>query len=231
MPDASTPKDVQNQRRLVTRMLRHWDERTSERRFPSKSEINAQVAGADWAHCALVAVAADLEQSHFLAVGPKLLDAPGPSLEGQPIGACPNSSLLHALLAYLPRCLESVGPLAVSGSAQHGGYDILYRAILLPLSEDGAAIDGILVAANYRDLRPGEDKQLRTRREVVVLSVKKGQIWEVFVALLGAWDKKVVLSLENGRATLRSKTNFQKSVHVVSDMTSRLERFRFIAHG
>jgi hypothetical protein len=231
MPDASTTKDVQSQRRLVSRMLRHWDERTSERRFPSKSEINEQVAGADWAHCALIAVAADLEQSQFLAVGPKLLDAPGPALEGQPIGACPQSSLLNTLLAYLPRCLESVGPLAVSGSAQHGGYDILYRAILLPLSEDGAVIDGILVAANYRDLRPGEDKQLRTRREVVVLSVKKGQIWEVFDALLGAWDRKVGFSGESGKATLRSKSNFQKSVYVVSDMTSRLERYRFIAHG
>jgi hypothetical protein len=147
------------------------------------------------------------------------------------MSACPQSSLLHALLAYLPRCIESVGPLAISGSAQHGGYDILYRAILLPLSEDGATIDAVLVAANYRDLRPGEDKQLRTRRQVVVLSVKKGQIWEVFDALLGAWDTKVVLAIENGKATLRSKSNFQKSVHLVSDMTSRLERYRFIAHG
>jgi hypothetical protein len=231
MPDAATTKELQSQRRLVSRMLKHWDERTSERRFPSKSEINEQVAGADWAHCALIALGSDLEQSQFLAVGPKLLDAPGPPLESQPIGACPQSSLLHALLAYLPRCIESVGPLAVSGSAQHGGYDILYRAILLPLSEDGATIDAILLAANYRDLRPGEDKQLRTRREVVVLSVKKGQIWEVFDALLGAWDKKLVLAIENGKATLRSKSNFQKSIHLVSDMTSRLERYRFIAHG
>jgi hypothetical protein len=231
MPDAITPKDQQSQRRLVSRMLKHWDERTSERRFPSKSEINEQVAGADWAHCALIRLADEIDHSQFLAVGPKLLDAPGPALEGQAIGACPHSSLLHALLAYLPRCIESVGPLAISGSAQHGGYDILYRAILLPLSEDGAAIDGILVAANYRDLRPGEDKQLRTRREVVVLSVKKGQVWEVFDALLGAWDKKVVLSVENGRANLRSKSNFQKSLHNVSDMTARLERYRFIAHG
>ncbi len=231
MPDAATAKELQSQRRLVSRMLKHWDERTGERRFPSKSEINEQVAGADWAHCALIALAADLEESQFLAVGPKLLDAPGPSLEGQAIGACPHSSLLHALLAYLPRCIESVGPLAVSGSAQHGGYDILYRAILLPLSEDGATIDAVLVAANYRDLRPGEDKQLRTRREVVVLSVKNGQIWEVFDALIGAWDKKVVLAIENGKATLRSKSNFQKSIHKVSDMTSRLERYRFIAHG
>jgi hypothetical protein len=231
MPDTATIKELQSQRRLVSRMLKHWDERTSERRFPSKSEINEQVAGADWAHCALISLAPALEQSQFLSVGPKLLDAPGPPLAGEPIGAAPHSSLLHALLVYLPRCIDSVGPLAVSGSAQHGGYDILYRAILLPLSEDGATIDAVLIAANYRDLRPGEDRELRTRRQVVVLSVKKGQIWEVFDALLGAWDKKVVLAIENGQATLRSKSNFQKSLHNVSDMTSRLERYRFIAHG
>jgi hypothetical protein len=230
MPDAITTKDLQSQRRLVSRMLRHWDERTSERRFPSKGEINAQVAGADWTHCALIALAADLEQSHFLAVGPKLVGATE-GLDGQPIGACPRNALLHALLAYLPRCIESVGPLAVSGRAPHGDREVLYRGILLPLSEEGAAIDGMLIAANYRDLRAGEDKELRTRREVVVLSVKKGQVWELFNPLLHAWEKAVVLAIENGQATLRSKSNFQKSVHAVSDMTARLERYRFVAHG
>ena len=115
MPDAGTATELQSQRRLVSRMLKHWDDRTGERRFPNKSEINEQVAGADWAHCALIALGPDLERSQFLSVGPKLLDAPGPPLAGQPIGACPHSSLLHALLAYVPRCIESVGPLAVSG--------------------------------------------------------------------------------------------------------------------
>ena len=36
------------------------------------------------------------------------------------------------------------------------GEAILYRSVLLPLSEDGVAIDHVLGAANYRLLRDGE---------------------------------------------------------------------------
>ncbi len=43
------------------------------------------------------------------------------------------------------------------------GVQILYRAILMPLSEDGARIDGILGAANYREV--GQNHKIEMRRQ------------------------------------------------------------------
>jgi len=41
-------------------------------------------------------------------------------------------------------------------SASLRGVGIRYRAVLLPLSEDGATIDHVLGAMNYRPLRTNE---------------------------------------------------------------------------
>jgi hypothetical protein len=41
------------------------------------------------------------------------------------------------------------------------GTDILYRAVLLPLSEGGATIDHVLGATNYRSLRADEARTMQ----------------------------------------------------------------------
>jgi hypothetical protein len=73
------------------------------------------------------------------------------------------------------------------GSATHFGEPVLFRSVLLPLADDGTSIDHILCAINFRALRPGEDKQLRARLEVLMLKVEPGQLWDVYSPLLGGW--------------------------------------------
>jgi hypothetical protein len=41
---------------------------------------------------------------------------------------------------------------AYGGTASHEGKDILYRIVLLPLSEDKVKIDGLLAGMTYRDI-------------------------------------------------------------------------------
>jgi len=38
------------------------------------------------------------------------------------------------------------------GTASHEGKDILYRIVVLPLSDDGVRIDALLAAMTYRDI-------------------------------------------------------------------------------
>ena len=44
----------------------------------------------------------------------------------------------------------------IEGGATLRGEGIIYRAVLLPLSEGDVAIDHVLGAMNYRSLRPDE---------------------------------------------------------------------------
>jgi hypothetical protein len=46
--------------------------------------------------------------------------------------------------------------LVIEGGATLRGVDILYRSVLLPVSNNGVAIDHVLGATNYRPVRDDE---------------------------------------------------------------------------
>jgi hypothetical protein len=60
------------------------------------------------------------------------------------------------LLSRLPRVVWARRGLIIEGGATLRGEGIIYRSALLPLSEDGIAIDHLLGAMNYRSLRDGD---------------------------------------------------------------------------
>ena len=78
---------------------------------------------------------------HFVAVGENLA-----------VALCPRDTLAGVLLSHLPRVLSVRRSLIVEGGATLRGVPVLYRGALLPLSEDGEAIDHVLGAANHRAL-------------------------------------------------------------------------------
>jgi len=64
--------------------------------------------------------------------------------------------LAEVLLSRVPQVVSARRGLIIEGGAKFGGAEILYRAALLPLSEDGGTIDHVLGAASYRPLEVGE---------------------------------------------------------------------------
>jgi hypothetical protein len=133
-------------RRLVDRVLRLWTKLAHEGRFPSRDQIEPSMLGVDWENCLVIAVQSPVQFSHFVAIGKNLAFA-----------HCPNDSLAGVLLSQLPQVLSERRCLMIEGRATLRGSGILYRSALLPLSEDGAAIDHVLGAANHRPLRENEE--------------------------------------------------------------------------
>jgi hypothetical protein len=219
-----------NEQRLVSRVLRHWTERCAGKRFPSKDAVDGSLLGADARNCIVVRIDPELERSTFVSVGENLF-RPGDSLDGRSIAACPRGTLLGVTLRYLSRFRPDGGPLSVTGSAPHLGEPVLFRSVLLPLADDGTAIDHILCAINFRALRPGEDKQLRARLEVLMLKVEPGQIWDVYSPLLSGWVEAKVTAIDGNHATLRQKGTMQSMTLKPREMTRRPERYRFISYA
>jgi hypothetical protein len=101
------------------------------------------MVGEDWANCLLIAVQSPIELSHFTAVGKNLA-----------VALCPEDTLEGVLLSHLPWVVSSRCCLIVEGGAALRSVPILYHGALLPLSEEGGAIDHVLGAANHRELIP-----------------------------------------------------------------------------
>ena len=85
------------------------------------------------------------ELSHFVVVGVNLA-----------IALCPTDTLAGVLLSQVPRVVSARYGLMIEGGATLRGAGIIYRAVLLPLSEGTVAIDHVLGAMNYRSLRADE---------------------------------------------------------------------------
>src|SRR5215472_2706740 len=136
---------MREERRLVWRVLRHWRGIANRGRFPRRDDIEAWLLGADGRNCLLVAVQSPIELSHFLLVGVNLA-----------VALCATDTLAGVLLSQVPRVVSTRRALMIEGSALLRKEGILYRGILLPLSEDGIVIDQVLGATNYRSLRQDE---------------------------------------------------------------------------
>ncbi len=159
----SAPVPLLEDRRLVSRVLRHVSDGGMARRLLRLDDIDPWLVGDDWAHCALVRVMEPRDQSLFIVVGDRLLPERGQMLDHEPIARCPVTTLLGIVLSFLAKCVDGRSLLMVEGTASHLGLPVLYRALLVPLSADGRAIDSALVAANYRAAAPGEETAPSTR--------------------------------------------------------------------
>jgi hypothetical protein len=150
-------QSLQDEWQLVERVLHHWTEMASGGwGFPQLNEIDPWMVGDDWTNCLLVAVRSPIERSHFVVVGDNLLSEGSRLLDGAAVALCPRNTLAYVLLSLVPQVLSARRCLIAEGVARHQGVAILYRSALLPLSEDGVAIDHVLGAADHRALRAEE---------------------------------------------------------------------------
>jgi hypothetical protein len=148
---------MKEERRLVWRVLGHWTELSGSGRLPRRDQIDPWMRGEDGTNSLLVAVESPIELSHFVVVGVNLA-----------IALCPTDTLAGVLLSQVPRVVSGRHGLMIEGGATLRGAGIIYRAVLLPLSEGSLAIDHVLGAMNYRALRAGEARstQVNFRRLV-----------------------------------------------------------------
>jgi hypothetical protein len=151
-------------RRLVSRVLRHMAEYVRDQRLPRLNDVDPWLVGDDWSNCALARIREPLDHSVFLAVGDNLLPERGTLLDREPISRCPASTLLGVGLSFLAQAVTTRTLLMVEGGAIHLGAQILYRGLLVPLSDDGEKIDAVLIAANFREVR---DQQTGTVTRLV----------------------------------------------------------------
>ena len=146
----TSPK-LQEERRLTTRVLTVW-KRIAGKGFPKRSQVDPRAFGADWGHCLMIDLDDVPANSRFSHVGNALRDSTWPTFDRQSVSECLEGSLLELITRHIGRVMENKKPISYGGPACHEDGDILYRTILLPLSETGDKIDGILAPVGYREV-------------------------------------------------------------------------------
>jgi hypothetical protein len=157
---------MQEERRLAWRVLRHWIEIAQGGRLPRRNEIERWMLGEDGANCVLIGVESPIELSYFVSVGVNLA-----------VTLCTADTLAGVLLSLTPQVVSARRGLTVDGVATLNGEGILYRSMLLPLSEDGVTIDHLLGAASYRALRSNEARPTQVIRRLPIVESPSDPFW------------------------------------------------------
>lgn len=140
------------ERRLTTRVEKEW-RGSSRAAFPRRSDIDRTKFGNDWDFCFIIDLSDRTQDSRISYVGAELRETGSPIQERQRVGDL-EGSLLELAAKEIEKVKALKQPVEKSGRAVHEDSEILYRAILLPLSENGQVVDGVLGAIGYRELAP-----------------------------------------------------------------------------
>jgi hypothetical protein len=135
--------DHSEERRGIMRVHARW-QLLAKQGLPKRSDIDPKIFGDDWALCLMIALDAKTSQPVPLPSGSDTSNVRiAPQLA---------KTLLTLIQRHVPRVVASGKPFGYGGTASHGDKDVLYRIVLLPLSDDGKQIDALLTAMTYRDL-------------------------------------------------------------------------------
>lgn len=150
----TTNTDNNQERRLTARVEKEW-RGSCQSSHPRRSDINRAKFGNDWDFCFIVDLNDNTPDSRFSYVGTRLREEFGsPISDRQRLSEISEGSLLALAAREIGKVKELKQSVVKSGRAVHEDTEILYRAILLPLSENGLVIDGVLGAIGYREVAP-----------------------------------------------------------------------------
>lgn len=140
------------ERRLALRLLTYWREICGDRQFPSFSDLDPLSIPEMWSHCFVLDAAGYQEDPVFRLVGDEIASRIAIDLVGRHVSAVPENTLFHVATSYCPTVMAKQAPISRGGEfVSLQGVHILYRSVLLPMSDDGEVVSGILGAANCRE--------------------------------------------------------------------------------
>ena len=136
------------ERRLIERVHALWQQHATGG-LPKPSQFRPEDFGTDWWNCFTI----DLTQTpvRFSYVGKSLQNSALP-VSVPELAEYARGSLLELISRQIPRAAGKKAPLGFGGQVLLNEGELLYRAILLPLSENGERVDSLLGAVAFREV-------------------------------------------------------------------------------
>jgi len=149
--ESSLPRE----RRLNMRLMAFWWDKRADRRFPSVEDFDPQELNDVWTHCFTLHPKDPFEQSAFHYVGDSIAAASGLSSAQITVDKLGENSLLDHATRNVGEVVTQRVPVIRSGEfVNEDGETVMYRSILLPLSQDQATIDCVVGGARCKVKRP-----------------------------------------------------------------------------
>jgi len=138
------------ERRLVLRLLTHWRGLIGEGDFPSFADIDPAAIPDMWPFC-FVLDTIEHPDNPIVRIAQPGIAPQAPKVIGKHVSQLARATLLSQACSYIEEVVRKGVPISRGGDfIRADGMRILYRSILLPMSDDGVTVCGLLGAANFR---------------------------------------------------------------------------------
>ncbi|MEQ8369098.1 MAG: PAS domain-containing protein [Alphaproteobacteria bacterium] len=140
------------ERRLTYRLMTYWQTRAGQRDWPALNDIEPAAIADLWPHCFVIRRFGNNSFPYFHYLGSALRTYSGIYLSGRFDW---TQTLLDKAVRDFRRVFDEGAPLLHEDSlTRFDGGRLLFRSVLLPLSDDGRSVDFVLGAANGMTLAP-----------------------------------------------------------------------------
>lgn len=145
------------ERRMVLRLLSYWRELRGDGNLPSFDDLDPARIPDIWEHAFVLDIFGCADDPVFRAVGATFAaHAPGP-LEDTRVSEAPRDTLVEMSVEYVQEAIAREVPISRGGEfIKPDGVKVLYRSIIVPMSDDGETVSGLFGAANCREIAAGE---------------------------------------------------------------------------
>jgi hypothetical protein len=139
------------ERRFPMVLVRHWDRWRADRPFPSEQALDPDVLGEKWRYCFLVQVRdiLNVRDYNYTYLGEGIIRA---YQDGEVDGEYATMVGMNAskLTHSFTRVMETRAPVLEEGEFYTlKGRRVRYRQCMLPLGEDGQAVDAIFGGISF----------------------------------------------------------------------------------
>ena len=139
------------ERRFVLRLYEYWMTLRGDRDMPTYVDIDFTAMGDDADYCVMLTITGDFAKVVLSSIGRELKPEGWRDVTQTLLADCPAGEALATIGQHLKQTLERRAPVSQGGCFVVRGTEVLGRAILLPLSDDGVTITHVLAGANYKD--------------------------------------------------------------------------------
>lgn len=152
--DRQMPKPApRDERRMQVRAYNFWAGLLANRAFPTTADFSPEEREDFGRFGVMLDVGASRENPAIAFLGDKLAERSGISGTLRDLANIPGDSLLSHLTAPYMQVVTNQNPVSFEGEfTAEGGSAILYRAILLPFSQDDRTVDHIFGVVNWKEL-------------------------------------------------------------------------------
>lgn len=142
-------------RRTCTLALNYWREIAAPRRFPSLEQVTRETAGALWDHLFIIAVNAQPGDYTYMRSGQVLARALGFDPTGRKVTDVLPREIRNRVLYFQKTAVDLSSPVDEVGRwLRPDSNQIIYRSVVLPLSDDQRQINYLLGAFSFRTISP-----------------------------------------------------------------------------